>query len=99
MKISHISARQILDSRGTPTVETDVWLEDGLFGRAAVPSGASTGLHEAHELRDNDVAFKGKGVLKAITNIQEEISKHLHGVLVDDQFLIDQKNDRFRRNK
>lgn len=91
MLISHISARQILDSRGVPTVEADVWLDNGIFGRAAVPSGASTGIHEAHELRDGDKAFGGQGVLKAVANIEGEIANHLHGIMVDDQFLIDQK--------
>jgi enolase len=91
MKISHIKARQILDSRGEPTVEADVWLDDGTYGRAAVPAGASTGSHEAHELRDGDKAFGGKGVLKACTNIEGEIAAHLHGIMADDQYLIDQK--------
>jgi len=91
MKISSINARQILDSRGIPTVEADVWLEEGIFGRAAVPSGASTGSHEAHELRDGGSAFGGKGVMKAVANIKGEIAKCLHGVMADDQFLIDKK--------
>jgi len=91
VKISHIKARQILDSRGVPTVEADVWLDSGEFGRAAVPSGASTGAHEAHELRDGGQAFGGKGVLRAVANIEEEIADCLRGVMVDDQNLIDQK--------
>ncbi len=90
MKIHHIEARQILDSRGLPTVEADVWLEGGIFGRAAVPSGASTGVHEALELRDGGDTFNGKGVQKAIRNIHEIISPALTGKLADDQFLIDQ---------
>jgi len=91
MDIKEINARQILDSRGVPTVEADVWLSNGLFGRAAVPSGASTGIHEAHELRDGEKAFGGKGVTKAIANIQGEIRQSLIGTLADDQFKIDQK--------
>lgn len=91
MKIVHIEARQILDSRGNPTVEADVWLEGGVFGRAAVPSGASTGIHEAHELRDGGKAFGGLGVTKAIKNIETEILGALKGVSADDQFMIDQK--------
>jgi len=91
MEISHIVARQILDSRGTPTVEADVYLASGVMGRAAVPSGASTGIYEAHELRDGDKAFGGKGVLKAIANIEGEISDALKGMPADDQTAIDQK--------
>lgn len=86
MKIKHIKAREILDSRGNPTIEADVYLEDGTMGRAAVPSGASTGAHEAHELRDGDKKrFGGKGVLKAIKNIHGEISKSLVGRKVEQQ--------------
>ena len=74
-KIISIKARQIIDSRGNPTVECDIDFEDSSFGRAAVPSGASTGIHEALELRDNDKSkFKGKGVLKAVENINYKIS-------------------------
>lgn len=91
MDISKINARQILDSRGSPTVEADVWLKNGVFGRAAVPSGASTGAHEAHELRDGGKAFGGKGVTKAIANIEDEINSCLKGILADDQFLLDKK--------
>ena len=70
--IVDIHAREILDSRGTPTVEAEVILQSGAFGRAAVPSGASTGVHEAVELRDGDKArFGGKGVLKAVENVNE----------------------------
>jgi enolase len=78
--ISDVKARQILDSRGNPTVEVDVILEDGSFGRAAVPSGASTGEHEAVELRDGDKArYGGKGVLKAVANVNGEIKKAIKG--------------------
>ncbi len=76
-KISKIIAREILDSRGNPTVEVDLTLKDGSFGRAAVPSGASTGSHEAVELRDNDNRYDGKGVSKAIKNINTILSKAL----------------------
>ena len=77
-KIKNIHAREILDSRGNPTVECDVVLEDGSFGRAAVPSGASTGIHEALELRDGDkTRYLGKGVKKAIQNINELINKEI----------------------
>jgi enolase len=91
MKIDNIIARQILDSRGNPTVEVDVWLAGGFFGRSAVPSGASTGVHEAHELRDGGSAFGGLGVEDAVNNIVNEILPVLKGVPADDQFLIDQK--------
>lgn len=89
MKIYKIKARQILDSRGNPTVEAEVFC-DGGWGRVAVPSGASTGEHEAHELRDGEEAFSGKGVLKAVNNIENEIAKYLTDVRADDQFKIDQ---------
>ena len=73
--IKHIKAREILDSRGNPTVECDVYLEDGSFGRASVPSGASTGMYEAIELRDADKErYNGKGVKKAVFNITDIIS-------------------------
>lgn len=78
-KIKDIRAREILDSRGNPTVEVDVLLSDGSFGRAAVPSGASTGSHEAVELRDNDKRYGGKGVRKAVANVNEKIKKALKG--------------------
>jgi enolase len=90
MEILSIVARQILDSRGNPTVEADVWLKNGVFGRAAVPSGASTGIHEAHELRDGGDAYGGLGVSKAIANIHTIILPALKGLRADDQFLIDQ---------
>jgi enolase len=91
MKIVKIIGRQIFDSRGFPTVEADVWLEFGVFGRAAVPSGASTGVHEAHELRDGLGPFSGKGVQKAVDNINGVISTALKGLQADDQFLVDQR--------
>ena len=90
MKITHIHARQILDSRGNPTVEADVTLEDGTLGRAAVPSGASTGSHEAHELRDGEKAFGGKGVTKAVGFVNSEVSEAVTGLDADDQAAIDQ---------
>lgn len=90
--ISDIRARQILDSRGNPTVETDVWLSDGSFGRAAVPSGASTGAYEAIELRDGDeTVYGGKGVLRAVENVNSEIKHHLVGQSPFDQTAIDGK--------
>ncbi|HTF05268.1 MAG TPA: phosphopyruvate hydratase [Bacteroidia bacterium] len=90
--ISSIQARQILDSRGNPTVEVDVITSNGTFGRAAVPSGASTGAHEAVELRDNDKkVFVGKGVLKAIQNINTTILEELKGTYIFDQVQIDAK--------
>jgi len=91
VKISQIRGREILDSRGNPTVEVEVRLEGGAFGRAAVPSGASTGVREALELRDGDKSrYGGKGVLKAVANINGEIAKALTGVDFD-QRALDQK--------
>ena len=88
--IKNIKAREILDSRGNPTVEVDVFLENGVFGRAAVPSGASTGEYEAAELRDNDKSrYSGKGVLNAVNNVNNEINKTLIGTDVNDQTKID----------
>jgi enolase len=88
--ISKIHARQILDSRGNPTVEVDVLTSDGLIGRAAVPSGASTGIHEAVELRDNDSSlYLGKGVLQAVANVNTKINELLVGMDVMDQKAID----------
>ena len=85
-RIAHVHARQILDSRGNPTVEVDVRLEDGSFGRAAVPSGASTGAHEAVELRDgNKARWDGKGIEKAVANVNGEIAKAVVGRDADDQ--------------
>lgn len=90
-QIVKVHARQILDSRGNPTVEVDVLTENGYLGRAAVPSGASTGIHEAVELRDDDdKVFMGKGVLKAVKNVNEEIAAELLGVDVFEQSFIDQ---------
>jgi len=90
--ITDIHARQILDSRGNPTVEADVVLSDGSFGRAAVPSGASTGSFEAVELRDSDeLAYGGKGVLQAVNHVNGEIAKALKGDDPFDQIKIDQK--------
>lgn len=78
--IDEVIAREILDSRGNPTIEVEVWLEDGSHGRAAIPSGASTGIHEALELRDGDkTRFLGKGVTKAVDNVNEEIAEALFG--------------------
>jgi enolase len=88
--IESIHARQILDSRGNPTVEVDVFTENGAFGRAAVPSGASTGSHEAVELRDGDKkVYQGKGVLKAVENVNTKIAAEVVGLSVFDQSLID----------
>src|SRR5580700_2392392 len=79
--ISSIHAREIIDSRGNPTIEVDVRLDGGISGRAAVPSGASTGVHEALELRDGDPRrFGGKGVLKAVANVNDIIAKKFIGV-------------------
>ena len=88
--IADIVAREILDSRGNPTVEVDVLLESGAFGRAAVPSGASTGAHEAVELRDGDKSrYNGKGVLKAIESVEGEILDTILGLDAEDQVGID----------
>ena len=84
--IAKIVARQILDSRGNPTVEVDVITSSGAMGRAAVPSGASTGMHEAVELRDGDNSvYMGKGVLKAVANVNSIIDEALNGFDVCDQ--------------
>ncbi|HEY5328169.1 MAG TPA: phosphopyruvate hydratase, partial [Mucilaginibacter sp.] len=88
--IIDVHARQILDSRGNPTVEVDVLTENGSLGRAAVPSGASTGAHEAVEFRDNDKSrYMGKGVLKAVANVNDIIAKELQGIDVFEQNAID----------
>ncbi|MDQ7947508.1 MAG: phosphopyruvate hydratase, partial [Pedobacter sp.] len=88
--IIDVHARQILDSRGNPTIEVEVVTENGQIGRAAVPSGASTGQHEAVELRDGDKkTYMGKGVLKAVENVNTTIAKALQGVDVFEQNLID----------
>src|SRR5437667_12035330 len=90
LAIEFIQGRQILDSRGNPTVEVDVMLEDGTLGRAAVPSGASTGEHEAVELRDEDKKkWLGKGVAKAVENINAKIAPELIGLDPRDQEAID----------
>jgi enolase len=88
--IINVHARQILDSRGNPTVEVDVTTENGIMGRAAVPSGASTGEHEAVELRDGGDTYMGKGVLKAVENVNAVIAQELLGVSVFEQNAIDQ---------
>ncbi|EIW19682.1 MULTISPECIES: phosphopyruvate hydratase [Pelosinus] len=91
MIITDVIAREIMDSRGNPTVEVDVVIEDGIMGRAAVPSGASTGVHEAVELRDGDKArYQGKGVLKAVDNVNNRIAAEVVGMNVFDQVGIDQ---------
>ncbi len=87
--IADIVAREILDSRGNPTIEVEVVLEDGSFGTAAVPSGASTGEHEAHELRDNDQRYGGKGVQKAVENVNDTIADALEGMDATEQVQID----------
>ncbi|MEZ2122392.1 phosphopyruvate hydratase [Corynebacterium sp. CCM 9203] len=89
-EIMHVFAREILDSRGNPTVECEVVLSDGSAGKAAVPSGASTGVHEAHELRDGGDRYLGKGVLKAVEAVNETIVDELAGMEADDQREIDQ---------
>src|SRR5215831_1011230 len=87
--IIDITAREILDSRGNPTVEVDVGLDDGAFGRAAVPSGASTGAHEAVELRDGGPRFGGRGVRRAVDAANGEIFDALSGFDAEDQLAID----------
>src|SRR5262249_22471032 len=87
--IIDVAAREILDSRGNPTVEVDVRLEDGSFGRAAVPSGASTGAHEAVELRDGGKRYGGKGVEKAVGAVNGEIFDALCGMEAEDQIKLD----------
>jgi len=89
VKIKKITAREILDSRGNPTVEAKVELTNGIMGKAKVPSGASTGKHEAVELRDNGLRFGGKGVLKAVKNVNTKINKKLKGVVITKIKLID----------
>src|SRR5882762_4487422 len=91
MEISHVHAREILDSRGNPTVEVEVILADGASGRAAVPSGASTGAHEAVELRNGDKArYLGRGVEKAVGNVEEIIQPELIDLDAREQAEIDQ---------
>ena len=90
VKILDIRGREILDSRGNPTIEVDVYVENGAVGRASVPSGASTGIYEAYELRDNDISrYLGKGVLNAVQNVNTEIKQALIGKNVLDQEAID----------
>ena len=89
-QIANIHARQILDSRGNPTIEVDVYTNNGIIGRAAVPSGASTGIHEAVELRDGDKGrFLGKGVLRAVQNVNKAINEELRGYYITEQSTID----------
>src|SRR3989338_857085 len=88
-KISEVLAREILDSRGNPTVEVDVILDNGILGRASVPSGASTGIHEAVELRDGGERYSGKGVRKAVENVNRTIAKKLSGWDPSEQEKID----------
>ncbi|HEY5139195.1 MAG TPA: phosphopyruvate hydratase, partial [Methylococcales bacterium] len=91
-QIVNITGRQILDSRGNPTIEVDVFTSNGVMGRAAVPSGASTGIHEACELRDGDKAiYGGKGVLKAVQNVNKVLAEELKGYFVTEQGEIDAK--------
>ena len=88
--IAQINARQILDSRGNPTVEVDLYTQNGIMARAAVPSGASTGMHEAVELRDGDSGiYMGKGVMKAVQNVNSTLNQELNGASVFEQNLID----------
>merc|ERR1719183_1774284 len=90
--ISSIVAREILDSRGNPTVEVDIHTEGGLMARAAVPSGASTGIHEACELRDGDKArYVGKGVTKAVEHVNTALNEALKGMKVTEQAALDAK--------
>lgn len=92
MKITRIIGREVLDSRGNPTVEADVYTEDGSRGRASVPSGASTGTHEAHELRDGDPKrYGGLGVLKAVANLNDIIAPDLVGLPIEDQRQLDER--------
>jgi enolase len=91
-QITHIQAREVLDSRGNPTIEVDVITEDGIIGRSIVPSGASTGVHEAVELRDGDKGrYLGKGVLKAVENVNKILNEEMNGMFVTDQIEIDSK--------
>ena len=89
-RIEHVQGRQVFDSRGNPTVEVDVTLSDGSSGRAAVPSGASTGEHEALELRDGGAEYMGKGVLQAVANINGEIRQALAGKDAAEQGSVDE---------
>jgi enolase len=89
-EITACHAREILDSRGNPTIEVDVTLANGAMGRAAVPSGASTGAHEAVELRDGGKRYLGKGVLTAVSNVNEQIAPEILGMNAGDQVALDQ---------
>ena len=89
MNIETIKAREVLDSRGNPTVEAEVYLESGYMGRAIVPSGASTGSHEALELRDGGERYMGKGVQKAVANVNDKIAPALEGMDASQQGVID----------
>src|SRR5437867_7207877 len=90
MKITSVRAREVLDSRGNPTVEAEVALASGAVGRAIAPSGASTGIHEALELRDGDKGrYSGKGVLKAVANVNDVIVPKVVGMRADDQRALD----------
>ncbi len=91
MTIADVHARQILDSRGNPTLEVDVRLESGALGRAAVPSGASTGALEAVELRDGDSAYGGKAVMRAVANVNGEIAAAVRGADAADQEALDRR--------
>ena len=97
--IIDVHARQILDSRGNPTVEVDVVTENGVLGRAAVPSGASTGEHEAVELRDGGKTYMGKGVSQAVKNVNTEIAEKVRGMLVYEQNKIDQAMIELEENR
>ena len=90
MKIQRVHAREVLDSRGQPTVEVEVSLKNGVMGRATVPSGASTGIHEAVELRDGGKRYLGKGVAKAVAHVNENIAPRLRGKDARGQAAIDQ---------
>jgi enolase len=90
MKIHRVHAREVLDSRGQPTVEVEVTLRNGVIGRATVPSGASTGVHEAVELRDGGKRFLGKGVAKAVVHVNEKIAPRLRGKEAQEQVMIDE---------
>ena len=91
-QIIGIRGRQILDSRGNPTVEVDVYTDQGAVGRAAVPSGASTGVHEACELRDGDKSqYLGKSVMQAVNNVNNVLNEELQGMFVSEQKAVDQK--------
>ena len=91
-KIITVRGREIIDSRGNPTVEAEVGIESGAIGRAAVPSGASTGEHEANELRDGDKSrYSGKGVLKAVGHVNTEIAKAVAGMDASDQRAVDRR--------